>query len=325
MVSALMRDQYPAASHPAEFSAWITAQRPPRAPVDPFKPQGFFLEQERSASGQVVSSGCLLLTNKECPWRCLMCDLWKHTLTGPTPLGAIPAQIYYALEQLGSKPQQIKLYNSGSFFDVAAIPPADYEPIARAISFAQHVIVESHPRLIGARTRRFRDLLCGSFEVAMGLETVHPDVLPKLNKRFELADFAVAAELLRKQCIQSRAFVLVRPPFLHEHEAAHWAVKSAEFAFACGVSVVSLIPTRPGNGALDLLMKTGEFSPPKLQTLELAFASVLALRQGRVFVDLWDLERFSSCSACFPARKRRLELINLSQTLTSAVHCHQCG
>ena len=66
-----------------------------------------------------------------------MCDLWKHTLTETVPNGAIPAQIEYALEQLQAKPTQVKLYNSGSFFDPAAIPPGDYPAIAEKIASRQ--------------------------------------------------------------------------------------------------------------------------------------------------------------------------------------------
>jgi len=306
------------------LTRWIIFQRPPRENVDPFKPHGSFLEQERSASGRIVDSGCILLTNKECPWRCLMCDLWKHTLTGPTPPSAIPKQISVALEHLG-RPEQLKLYNNGSFFDAAAIPPADYPSIAKTISFAQHIVVESHPRLIGKRTLRLRDLLSGSLEVALGLETVHPQVLPRLNKRFDLTDFAHAADLLRREGILLRAFVLVQPPFLNEQEAVLWAVKSAEFAFDCGASVVSLIPTRPGNGALDRLISTGDFSPPRIETLEEAFAAVLALDRCRAFADTWNLEAFSACSACLPDRKRRLELMNLSQEVQPPISCNGCG
>ena len=82
-----------------------------------------------------------------------MCDLWKNTLSESVPPGAIPKQIEFALAQLGGRPEQIKLYNSGSFFDPAAIPPVDYPDIAHRVFFAKHVVVESHPRLIGAFVR----------------------------------------------------------------------------------------------------------------------------------------------------------------------------
>ncbi len=308
----------------ADLTSWIVAQRPPRAPVDPLKPYGFFLEQERSASGRIVSSACILLTNRECLWRCLMCDLWKHTLAGPTPPGAIPIQLEYALARL-AKPEQVKLYNAGSFFDPGAIPVLDYSAIAERIGFAEHVIVESHPRLIGDRTLRFRDLLSPSLEVAMGLETIHPQVLPRLNKHVTLQHFARAADFLAASRIGLRAFVLVQPPFIKPEEAVEWAVKSTKFAFQCGASAVSLIPTRSGNGALDRLLQTGEFSIPTISTIEDALDAVMALKKGRAFVDTWNLDQFASCSACLPTRKHRLELTNLTQEHQPPIRCPACS
>ena len=77
-------------------------------------PWAFFVEEERSAAGEVVPVATVFLTNRECPWRCVMCDLWRNTLAEETPAGAIPTQIEYALERLPAA-RQIKLYNSGSF------------------------------------------------------------------------------------------------------------------------------------------------------------------------------------------------------------------
>ena len=302
------------------------AQRPPRiTTLDPFKPHGFFLEQELGGSGRVFSSAAILLTNKECPWRCLMCDLWKNTLTETVPPGAIPQQIEFALAQLGGQPEQIKLYNSGSFFDPAAIPLADYPDIARKISFAKHVIVESHPRLVGEKALRLRNLLAGSLEVAMGLETIHPQVLPRLNKKFDLDHFSRAAEFLRNEGIALRVFVLVKPPFLDDAEGCDWAVKSAAFAFSCGATIVSLIPTRGGNGAMERLQSAGEFSPPRLATLERALEQALSLNAGRVFADTWDLEKISNCSACLEKRQQRLHAMNLSQKILARIECPVCG
>ena len=307
-------------------TAWITAQRPPRpAALDPFKPHGFFLEEERAGSGQVASSATILLTNKECPWRCLMCDLWKNTTTQTVPPGAIPRQIDYALSQFRSRPEQIKLYNSGSFFDPAAIPPADYPAIARTVAFAQHVVVESHPRLVGEKPCAFAICSPARWKWRWGLETVHPQVLPRLNKKFELAHFSQAAGFLQDNGITVRAFVLVKPPFLDEERGLEWAVKSAAFAFSCGATVVSLIPTRPGNGALERLMAAGEFSPPRLSTLEKALELALEMRgDGRIFADTWDLEQFSNCPACFEKRRQRIHAMNLAQTFLPPVPCNTC-
>jgi radical SAM enzyme (TIGR01210 family) len=307
-----------------ERSRWISSLRGPRNPVSVTEPYAFLVEQERSESGAVVPVATVFLTNRECPWRCLMCDLWKNTLTESVPAGAIPKQIDHALARLAPA-KQIKLYNSGSFFDPRAIPPADHQDIARRIDAFERVIVECHPSLIGESAVRFRDMLKGKLEVAMGLETVHPEILPRLNKRMTLEQFARAADFLRENQIALRVFVLVKPPFLPEAEAAGWASRSADFAFDCGATVVSLIPTRSGNGAMETLAARGEFSPPSLATFEEAMDQVLAKSRGRVFADTWDLERFSNCPACFPDRRARLERLNLSQTPEPEVECVHCG
>jgi len=254
-----------------------------------------------------------------------MCDLWKNTLTSAVPPGAIPSQIDFAVSHLEVWPEQVKLYNSGSFFDAAAIPHADYPAIAQRVAFAEHVIVESHPRLVGEKALRLRDLLPGSLEVAMGLETVHPDVFPRLNKKFTLSDFSNAAEFLRASEIAVRAFILVNPPFLNEEDGIGWAVKSADFAFTCGAAVVSLIPTRSGNGAMDTLLKSGGFVPPRVSTLEDAQEQALNLHRGRVFADTWDLEQFSQCPSCLEKRRQRLHLVNLTQQLQTRIECPVCG
>lgn len=159
----------------------------------------------------------------------------------------------------------------------------------------------------------------------MGLETAHPEVLAKLNKRLTLDQFRHAAEFLRQHGIAWRAFVLVQPPFLDEDEALLWACRSMDFAFDCGADVASLIPTRFGNGALEALAEQGQFSPPKLKTLEAGLDYGLSVRRGRVFADLWDLEQFSNCEACFPARRQRLGQINQSQLAALPVACARCG
>ena len=118
-----------------------------------------------------------------------MCDLWVNTLDETVPRGAIATQIRAALAGLPPA-RQIKLYNAGSFFDPAAIPPDDDEEIAEAVRGFERVIVESHPAFLAGAYRerclRFRDLIPGQLEVAIGLETAHPDVLARLNKKMTL-------------------------------------------------------------------------------------------------------------------------------------------
>jgi hypothetical protein len=293
--------------------------------LDPSRPGGFFEEEERGPDGRVVRGAVVFLTNRRCPWRCVYCDLGARTTSYPVPVGAIPAQLDYALEQLGTRgtppAAQIKLYNHGSFFDRGAIPPENFPALAQRVRAFDRVIVESHPALVGERVLRFRDLLAGRLEVAMGLETAHPGVLARLNKRMTLDQFAGAARFLRSHAIDVRAFILVQPPFMAEADAVDWAVQSVQFALGCGVSVAVLIPTRGGTAALDDLATRGEFSPPRLAALETALERGIRLRQGRVFADTWDLEQLAGCRHCRPVRIRRLGQMNRTQECLPPVSC----
>jgi len=151
----------------AERDAWIVSRRPERNFVDPLRPYAFLVENERAASGDIAPVATIFLTNRECPWRCLMCDLWRNTLTESVPVGAIPTQIDYALQRLGAA-RQIKLYNSGSFFDPKAIPVQDHAAIAERVLQFERVIVECHPALVGETCISFNDQIAGRLEVAMG-------------------------------------------------------------------------------------------------------------------------------------------------------------
>jgi radical SAM enzyme (TIGR01210 family) len=318
-----MNLDYP--SDPAARSEWIVAQRPQRNSVDPNRPYASFVEEERSESGEIVPVATIFLTNRECPWRCAMCDLWKNTLTEAVEPGAIPRQIEFALERLPSA-RQIKLYNSGSFFDVQAIPPADYEAIAELVRSFERVIVECHPALVNERCWEFRDLLDLPLEVAMGLETAHSGVLEKLNKRMTLELFAQAARKLRAHNVGLRVFVLVQPPFMKTDEALEWAKRSVDFGFDCGATALSLIPTRGGNGAMETLAQMAAFAAPPLSMLEEAVEYGVGVNRGRVFTDLWDLRQNAPrCATCWPARLDRLHSMNLTQHWTQRVHCDRCG
>jgi len=308
----------------SERIRWILERRGPRTRLDPLRASASLIEEERTETGEVVTSATVFLTNRECPWRCLMCDLWQHTLEESVPVGAIPTQIREALARL-LPARRIKLYNAGSFFDPKAIPPADHESIAALLDRFERVTVECHPALVGESCLRFHDLLGGRLEVALGLETIHPAVLPRLNKGMTLEQFRRAAEGLGRRGIPLRSFVLVGLPFITSVDSVEWCGRSVDFAFDCGSSVVSLIPTRAGNGALDALAGTGDFLPPTLGMLEETVARGVALRRGRVFADLWDLARLKDCGDCFEARVSRLRKINLEQRVAAPLSCAACG
>jgi len=305
---------------PGISDRWILSGREKKNAVDPRRPYAWNMEKERTTTGKIEETATIFLTNRECTFHCLMCDLWKNTTDETVPAGAIPGQIEWALNQLpGAK--HLKLYNSGSFFDGKAVPEEDYPQIASLVSHLETVIVESHPRLINEKCLYFRDMIKPELQVALGLETVHREVLRKLNKRMTAEDFLNSVQFLSDHDISSRAFILLRPPFMSETEGIYWAERSLDFAFKTGIECCTVIPVRPGNGAMDRLMELGLFAPPRILSLEKVLEYGIKLKAGRVFADVWDIGKFSICNECLEKRINRLIEMNLTQEISEPIVC----
>lgn len=330
-------DAWPASpSRRAARDRYVRARRGPRPALDPMQLQGVLVERERAAEGGVADTATVFLTGRECAWRCVMCDLWRHTTEADTPRGAIAHQVDTAvarLRQLAAMPSVIKLYNASSFFDPRAVPPADDRAIVESVQPFARVVVESHPALVGDRTWRLHERITRSrqgmrLEVAMGLETVHAASLEQLNKGITVEAFARAARDLASHDVDLRVFLLINPPFVPAAEQAAWLDHSVAVALECGATAVTLIPTRAGNGAMEALAAEGRFTPPSLLAIERAAAGAMTqARTGvaRIFVDTWDLQNFATCPCCRDARQARLTQANLTQRTPPPLTCGVCG
>ncbi len=314
-------------------ASFIRSTRDPvihRVAHDPWSLQGVHRDQEPDETGALVHTAAVLLTGRQCPWSCVMCDLWQHTLEHDTPVGAIPRQIELAIAALRQDPDEfpacLKLYNAGSFFDPRAVPPSDYPAIADLVAPFERVVVESHPSLIGPRVDQWLSVCDSTLEVAMGLETANPEALKHLNKGMTVDAFQRAAEQLAVRAIGLRVFLLLHPPFIPVDEQDVWLLRSLDVAIDSGATATSLIPLRLGNDLLNPAAGAGDAEAPTLATVERALALALEhvrSRQSRlrVFVDTWDLERLEACDRCGDATRARVLLMNLSQVPEAPVPC----
>ncbi len=283
----------------------------------------------------------------ECHFACTHCDLWKHTHDEPTVPGAIVEQLAGAISEARDRDSRsiwgIKLYNASSWFQSSAVPQSDGEQICELVAEFEQVVVEAHPLLVGTRCLEMGERLQGRLQVALGLETADASVLAKLNKRFDLSDYERACRTLRGAGLSIRTFLLIGLPHLPESRQAASVERSVAYSALHGADVISLIPLRPGNGALEDLSSRGLWNAPDLTLVEQVLDTVVtstsaggsAEREecdvpGRaaayvVQVDPWDLEQLSECPDCDPSRRERLVAMSLDQQWRPPVDCERCG
>jgi hypothetical protein len=76
---------------------------------------------------------------------------------------------------------------------------------------------------------------------------------------------------------------------------------------------------------MEWLQSAGRFALPSLSSLERALEEGLRMASGRVYADLWDAQRFSTCEQCAENRIERLKNMNLYQRVFPAVACTACN
>ena len=314
-----------AISTPSTDDRRIRSLRAEKPSVDPWRAHGSVVEEERRPGGQTERALTVFLAGAECPFTCSFCDLWRWTLDGPTPTGALPAQLRQVLDNLDNLDNlhRLKLYNASNFFDHRAVPPEDIPALADLAGAFARVTVESHASMIGPPVLEFAGRIPGRLEVAIGLETIHPAAAAHLNKRMDLSRFDRAAGFLAEHDIDLRVFVLLGAPYVEPERAVEWAVRTAEYAAGRGAAAIALIPVRGGNGELERLAALGHFTPPTLVQLETALDACLG-GPAAVAADLWDIDRLSACADCRPRRVERLRRVNLSGRSEPAVTCPTC-
>ncbi len=230
---------------------------------------------------------------------CTMCGYNNDSAGEPVPPEAIVAQFEAALAKhdagLGSAGDVVvKIFNSGSFFDEQEIPAVTQEAILRlaaAIPQVKEVAVESRPEFVDAASAsRFKACLRGgqAGEVGIGLETWNDDVRADfINKGFTRGQFMQAHEHLQAAGLGTKAYLLLKPPFLDERAAFNDAVSSIEHVMALGVSTVSINPVAiHAHTVVEWLWERGMHRPPWLRTVRLllqrAFTS--PVRDERILI-----------------------------------------
>jgi len=114
----------------------------------------------------------------------------------------------------------IKIYTSGNFLDEREVPAETRRAIAETFADRERIVVESLPDFVSRE--RIADFTEVGLEadVAIGLETATDRVRRDcVNKYFAFDEFVAAAEEAGAAGAGIKAYLLLKPAFLTEHEA----------------------------------------------------------------------------------------------------------
>jgi len=173
----------------------------------------------------------------------------------------------------------VKIFTSGSFFDEHEIPPMVRNHVFETLSHsAEKINVESRPQYVTLKTVAPLEKVLSKqqLQVGMGLETSNDFIRTyAVNKGFSFNEYKKAALLLRDHEFLVKTYVLVKPPFLTEHEAVQDCLQTIKDSTVYS-DTISLNPTNVQRHTLvEYLWKRHQYRPPWLWSI------VDILKQGK--------------------------------------------
>lgn len=235
--------------------------------------------KDSNLRGKPVIAINITLTPTGCEWAstggCTMCGEYE----GSTKNNTVPAEFHIA--QFSSavskyvakyKPSWIRINQEGNYANVHEVQISAQKTILRLasmISGVERITIESMAKYINQEgTDELRSALASDVELEVGIGfEAENDVVRNVcvNKGESIEDFRRAVGLLRSKGLRSRAYVLLKPPFLSEGEAIEEAIETINAAYDLGFDSVSLEPMSVHEFTLvHALSLEGLYTPPWL-------------------------------------------------------------
>ena len=223
-----------------------------------------------------IATLTIIFTTGGCFWGrhggCTMCGyVYDSADTSPTHEDLL-AQFHDALRKLPHEDCMVKIFTSGSFLDVNEIPKETRAAILSELEElpnVKKVITETRPEFVNQRTiPECKAVLVNTdYEIAMGLETSNDEIRDKyINKGFTFKQFTDAATLAKTYGVSTKAYLLLKPPYLSEPEAMADMLTSIDDAAPYAESIsMNLCNVQKGT-YLEWMWDRGDYRPPWLYT-----------------------------------------------------------
>ncbi len=239
-------------------------------PHSPSEPVGFWTGEDL-LDGKPIRSNTIIFRTKGCYWAqkggCAMCGYTYDAAVTPPTYEDIMAQ-YHSVENRidGSV---VKLFTSGSFLDKGEVSERARDEILSGLSGkASKVIVETRPEFVTDKTMGDALRSIGRLEIAVGLETSSDRIrIECINKNFLFKDFVRASETAKRHGVTTKAYLLLKPPFISERDALEDIVRSVLDAAPCAGTISINLCNVQGGTIVDELFRGRAYRPPWLWTI----------------------------------------------------------
>jgi radical SAM enzyme (TIGR01210 family) len=294
----------------------------PAGPTDARRYVNQWVEREAIGPDE-VSAFVLILRTRGCYWAdekgCSMCGYAKDTLGRSATPEELTEQLTHAVARYREEPY-VKIYTSGSFLDDREVDPESRRNLAAAFSGrARRLLFETLPEFaVEERLRPLQEAFAGEVEVALGLESTNPTVLGRyVHKNAPPSEYLAAGDRVRALGLRSKAYLLLKPPYLTESESVQDVVQSVTEA-APHFDAMSINPVHIQNGTVvEWLFRRGRYRPPWLWSVVAALEAGAPRRgQGRLvsFPTAGGLPRGPhNCGSCDTRVLAAIETASLRQ------------
>ncbi|MGH3870055.1 MAG: radical SAM protein [Pseudonocardiaceae bacterium] len=219
----------------------------------------------------IMSGGCSVPTCTMCPFT----NENNYGIDGGASDESLLGQVRSTLVRTEDEPTYdvLSLYNDGSFFASREIPRDVQVEIARLVAKAgvRRLVVESLPQFITEPVLRPFVEALGEVRLEIGIGLQSADVLVRetlVNTRISRISFERALKVMAGLEVDSKIYLLVKPPFLTDGEAVTDVVESVDYLTGLGVQGMTLCPTRVSRNTVAWeLWQAGQYTPPNLWTV----------------------------------------------------------
>ncbi|MHA1912272.1 MAG: archaeosine biosynthesis radical SAM protein RaSEA [Candidatus Kariarchaeaceae archaeon] len=222
-----------------------------------------WIEPCRLLNGRTSQALVFILPTRGCSWAqkdggCTMCGYIYDNPIEPTleELKHMISQVKKII--LEKKEEQdfevIKLFTSGSYLDIDELPIEIQKELLEFISQVpgiNEITIESRPEYVTPEALDMLDEVSQKvhIEIAIGLESASDQVRAKsINKGFSWNTYLMAITRINNSYCTSKAYLLLKPPFLSENAAINDVVESIKKLNELNVESISLNPMNVQRG-----------------------------------------------------------------------------